>query len=375
MTTDYYEVLGVRRDATPEEIKKAFRRLARELHPDVNPDPKTQERFKEINAAYEVLSDPQKRQMYDLGGDPLGGAGAAAGGFGGGFGFSDIMDAFFGQASQRGPRSRTRRGQDAMIRIEVQLEEAAFGTTREIQVDTAITCTTCSGEGAAPGTTAQTCDMCRGRGEVSQVTRSFLGQVMTSRPCPQCQGFGTVVPNPCPECAGDGRVRARRTLTVKIPAGVDAGTRIQLAGEGEVGPGGGPAGDLYVEIAEVPHPTFQRRGDDLHCTVTIPMTAAALGTKVPLETLDGTTEIDIRPGTQSGQSIPLHGRGVTHLRGGGRGDLIVHVEVQTPSKLDPEQEELLRRLAKLRGEERPQGQFSPGQQGLFSRLKDAFNGR
>jgi molecular chaperone DnaJ len=375
LTTDYYEVLGVRRDATPEEIKKAFRRLARELHPDVNPDPKTQERFKEINAAYEVLSDPQKRQMYDLGGDPLGGAGAAAGGFGGGFGFSDIMDAFFGQASQRGPRSRTRRGQDAMIRIEVQLEEAAFGTTREIQVDTAITCTTCNGEGAAPGTTAQTCDMCRGRGEVSQVTRSFLGQVMTSRPCPQCQGFGTVVPNPCPECAGDGRVRARRTLTVKIPAGVDAGTRIQLAGEGEVGPGGGPAGDLYVEIAEVPHPTFQRRGDDLHCTVTIPMTAAALGTKVPLETLDGTTEIDIRPGTQSGQSIPLHGRGVTHLRGGGRGDLIVHVEVQTPSKLDPEQEELLRRLAKLRGEERPQGQFSPGQQGLFSRLKDAFNGR
>ncbi|GAA4979452.1 molecular chaperone DnaJ [Uniformispora flossi] len=375
MTTDYYEVLGVRRDATPEEIKKAFRRLARELHPDVNPDPKTQERFKEINAAYEVLSDPQKRQMYDLGGDPLGGAGAAAGGFGAGFGFSDIMDAFFGQASQRGPRSRTRRGQDAMIRIEVQLEEAAFGTTREIQVDTAITCTTCNGEGAAPGTTAQTCDMCRGRGEVSQVTRSFLGQVMTSRPCPQCQGFGTVVPNPCPECAGDGRVRARRTLTVKIPAGVDAGTRIQLAGEGEVGPGGGPAGDLYVEIAEVPHPTFQRRGDDLHCTVTIPMTAAALGTKVPLETLDGMTEIDIRPGTQSGQSIPLHGRGVTHLRGGGRGDLIVHVEVQTPSKLDPEQEELLRRLAKLRGEERPQGQFSPGQQGLFSRLKDAFNGR
>ncbi|MFI6979368.1 molecular chaperone DnaJ [Embleya sp. NPDC050154] len=376
MATDYYEVLGVRRDATPEEIKKAFRRLARELHPDVNPDPKTQDRFKEINNAYEVLSDPQKRQMYDLGGDPLSSGGGAGGGFGqAGFGFSDIMDAFFGQASQRGPRSRTRRGQDAMIRIEITLEEAAFGTTREIQVDTAVTCNTCNGEGAAPGTTAQTCDMCRGRGEVSQVTKSFLGQVMTSRPCPQCQGFGTVVPHPCPECAGDGRIRARRTLTVKIPAGVDSGTRIQLAGEGEVGPGGGPAGDLYVEIVEVPHTTFQRRGDDLHCTVTIPMTAASLGTKVPLQTLDGTEEIDIRPGTQSGQSIPLHGRGITHLRGGGRGDLIVHVEVQTPSKLDPEQEELLRRLAKLRGEERPSGQFTPGQQGLFSRLKDAFNGR
>ncbi len=284
MATDYYAVLGVRRDAGPDEIKKAFRRLARELHPDVNPDPKTQERFKEINAAYEVLSDPQKKQVYDLGGDPLSGAGGAGGpgGFGAGFGnFSDIMDAFFGQSSQRGPRSRTRRGQDAMIRLEIELNEAAFGTTKDIQVDTAVTCGTCNGEGAAPGTSAQTCDMCRGRGEVSQVTRSFLGQVMTSRPCPQCQGFGTVVPTPCPECAGDGRVRSRRTLTVKIPAGVDNGTRIQLAGEGEVGPGGGPAGDLYVEIREVPHPVFQRRGDDLHCTVTLPMTAAVARHQVP----------------------------------------------------------------------------------------------
>ncbi|WP_431312879.1 molecular chaperone DnaJ [Streptomyces wadayamensis] len=368
----------MRRDASQDEIKKAFRRLARELHPDVNPDPKTQERFKEINAAYEVLSDPQKKQVYDLGGDPLSqNGGGGAGGFGqGGFGnFSDIMDAFFGTASQRGPRSRTRRGQDAMIRLDIELDEAAFGTTKDIQVDTAVVCNTCNGEGAAPGTSAQTCDMCRGRGEVSQVTRSFLGQVMTSRPCPQCQGFGTVVPTPCPECAGDGRVRSRRTLTVKIPAGVDNGTRIQLAGEGEVGPGGGPAGDLYVEIHELPHSVFQRRGDDLHCTVTIPMTAAALGTKVPLETLDGMEEIDIRPGTQSGQSVPLHGRGITHLRGGGRGDLIVHVEVTTPGKLDAEQEHLLRELAKLRGEERPTGQFQPGQQGLFSRLKDAFNGR
>lgn len=298
--------------------------------------------------------------------------GFGAGGFGN---FSDIMDAFFGTSQQRGPRSRTRRGQDAMIRLEIDLNEAAFGTTKDIQVDTAVVCTTCSGEGAAPGTSAQTCDMCRGRGEVSQVTRSFLGQVMTSRPCPQCQGFGTVVPTPCPECAGDGRIRSRRTLTVKIPAGVDNGTRIQLSGEGEVGPGGGPAGDLYVEIHELPHAVFQRRGDDLHCTVTIPMTAAALGTQCPLETLDGVEDIDVRPGTQSGQSIPLHGRGITHLRGGGRGDLIVHVEVMTPSKLDPEQERLLRELAKLRGEERPTGQFQPGQQGLFSRLKDAFNGR
>ncbi|RUQ37095.1 DnaJ C-terminal domain-containing protein, partial [Micrococcus sp. HSID17227] len=180
---------------------------------------------------------------------------------------------------------------------------------------------------------------------------------------------------PCPECAGHGRVRSRRTLTGKIPAGVDNGTRIQLAGEGEVGPGGGPAGDLYVEIHELPHARFQRRGDDLHCTVTIPMTAAALGTKVPLETLDGLEEVDIRTGTQSGQSVPLHGRGITHLRVGGRGDLIVHVDVMTRTKVDTEPERRLRELATRRGEARPTGQSEPGQKGLFSRLKDAFNGR
>ncbi len=371
MATDYYAILGVRRDATQEEIKKAYRRLARELHPDVNPDEKTQERFKEVTKAYEVLSDPQKRQMYDLGADPASPSGAGGGGFAG-FGFSDIMDAFFGGMTSRGPRSRVRRGQDALIRVEVDLAEAAFGTTREIRVDTAVVCPTCQGEGTAPGTRVTTCDMCRGRGEVSQVTRSFLGQVMTSRPCPQCHGFGTMIPHPCPECAGDGRVRARRTLNVKIPAGVDNGTRIQLAGEGEVGPGGGPAGDLYIEIVERQHPVFQRRGDDLHCTVKLPMTAAALGTTIPLKTLDGDEQIAIRPGTQSSQTITLPGRGVPHLRGAGRGDLIVHVEVETPTRLDREQEELLRKLAKLRGEEQATGQFSPGHGGLFSRLRDAF---
>jgi len=374
---DYYATLGVRRDASQEEIKKAYRRLARALHPDVNPDPETQERFKEVTQAYEVLSDTSKRQMYDLGGDPFSsGAGAGAGGFGAGFPFSDIMDAFFGSSgTSRGPRSRARRGRNATIRVELDLAESGFGTTRELVVDTAVLCEVCQGSGAAAGTHPDTCDMCHGRGEVSQVTRSFLGQVMTSRPCPQCGGFGSVIRHPCMECSGEGRVRTRRTIKVRIPAGVEDGTHIQLAGEGEVGPGGGPAGDLFLEIVERPHQIFERRGDDLHCTVQIPMTAAALGTSLTVETLDGAEDIDVRPGTQAGQVIPLYGRGVQRLNETGRGDLLIHVTVETPTKLDPQQEELLKELSKLRGEERPPGKFTPGQQGFFSRLRDAFNGR
>jgi molecular chaperone DnaJ len=242
-------------------------------------------------------------------------------------------------------------------------------------VDTAVVCPTCSGEGSAPGSHPTTCDVCNGRGEVSQVTRSFLGQVMTSRPCPGCGGFGTVIRRPCPECDGDGRVRTRRTVKVRIPAGVEDGTHIQLAGEGEVGPGGGPPGDLFLEIVQRPHAIFERRADDLHCTLTIPMTAAALGATLPIQTLDGPANIDIRPGTQSGQTIPLYSQGATHLHGPGRGDLVIHVTVETPTKLEPEQEELMRQLARIRGEESPPGRFAPGEQGFFSRLRDAFNGR
>jgi molecular chaperone DnaJ len=377
VANDYYAVLGVRRDADADEIKKAYRRLARELHPDVNPDPALQERFKEVAQAYEVLSDPEKRQMYDLGADPFARAGTGPGGFGAaGFPFSDLMDAFFGGGTaQRGPRTRARRGRNATIRVDMDLSECAFGTTRDLVVDTAVVCPTCSGEGTAPGTHPVTCDVCNGHGEISQVTRSFLGQMMTSRPCPACGGFGTVIRKPCPECDADGRVRTRRTLKVRIPAGVEDGTHIQLAGEGEVGPGGGPPGDLFLEIVQRPHPIFERQGDDLHCTVTIPMVAAALGASLQVETLDGPADVDIRPGTQSGQAIPLYGQGTARLNATGRGDLIVHVTVETPTKLEPEQEELLRQLAKLRGEEAPPGKFAPGQQGFFSRLRDAFNGR
>jgi len=375
VSTDYYALLGVSRDASPEEIKKAYRRLARELHPDVNPDPEHQEKFKAVTAAYEVLSDPEKRQMYDLGGDPLS-ASRGGGGFGaGGFDFGDIMDAFFGGGAQRGPRMRARRGQDALIRIQIDLSDAVFGSTRELTVDTAVACGACTASGMAPGSAPETCVMCRGRGEIQQVQRSFLGQVMTARPCPQCQGFGTTIPHPCPECSGDGRVRTRRTLTVEIPPGVDTGTRIQLSGEGECGPNGGPAGDLFVEIVVRPHELFERRGDELHCLVTVPMTAAALGTSMTLETLDGPLDIDIAAGTQAGQTVTMRGHGAARLRTSGRGDLHVHLSVQTPTELTSEQQELLRQLAALREETTVQvGQGVQGQAGgLFSRLKDAFS--
>ncbi len=346
MAKDYYATLGVRREATPEEIKRAYRRLARQLHPDVNPDKVTQERFKEITTAYEVLSDPAKRQMHDLGGDPLSAAGGAASGFGTGFGgLGDIMDAFFGGGASRGPRSRVRTGADALLQVSVDLAEAAMGVTRELTVETAVLCPTCEGAGTAAGTHPDTCIACQGRGEVNQVTRSFLGQVMTSRPCPQCAGIGSVIRHPCGECGGDGRVRTRRTITVNIPPGVEHGMRLRLSGEGEVGPGGGPAGDLYVEIEELRHPVFEREGADLHCTVTLPMTAASLGTTVKLDALDGALDIAVRAGTQAGSVITLRGRGMPRLRGSGRGDLYVHVDVETPTQLDAEQERLLRELA------------------------------
>ncbi len=378
MATDYYALLGVRPDASPEEIKRAYRKKARDLHPDVNPEPDAQEKFREVAAAYEVLRDPEKRRIVDLGGDPLAPAGGGGGGdpFAGGFaGFSDIMDAFFGGAgAARGPRGRQRPGADALIRLDLDLNDTAFGTTKELTVDTAVLCESCSGGGTAPGTSPQVCDTCDGRGEVQSVQRSFLGQVMTARICPTCGGAGEVIRTPCPECAGDGRVRARRTVAVKIPAGVEDGMRIRLSGQGEVGAGGGPAGDLYVEVHERPHDVFSREGDDLHCRVTLPMTAAALGTSVTLTTLDGEEEIEIKAGTQSGSRRTLRAHGVPHLRGVGRGDLVVHIEVQTPTRLDPEQERLLRELAKLRDEERPVSNRAGGN-GLFSKMRDAFNGR
>jgi len=373
---DYYADLGVSRDASLEEIKRAYRRKARKLHPDVNPGPEAEAEFKRVSQAYDVLSDPTKKRSFDAGADPYAGA---TDGFGAGFSFSDIMDAFFGGAAAgatRGPRSRRQRGQDALLRLDIDLSTAVFGGDEEVTVDTAAVCDTCHGEGAQPGTGTRTCDACGGAGEVQQVQRSFLGQVLTSRPCSSCQGYGSIIVSPCFECSGQGRVRTRRNLTLKVPAGVDTGTRIQLAGEGEVGPGGGPHGDLYVEILVRPHETFQRRGDDLHCVLELPMTAAALGTTIPVDTLDGVESIEVRPGAQSGEVHTLRGRGVTHLRGSGRGDLIAQLKITTPTRLTGAQEDLLRQLAAMRGEEKPTGNLSHVENaGLFGKLRDAFRGK
>jgi molecular chaperone DnaJ len=373
---DYYALLGVAPDATAEEIKRAYRKLARELHPDVNPDQAAQDRFKEVTAAYEVLSDTEKRRIVDLGGDPLAPSGGGGQGspFTGFSGFGDIFETFFGGSGGggRGPRSRVRQGADALLRLDLTLNEMAFGVNKEIAVETAVTCQTCQGDGCAPGTRPRTCATCSGRGEVQSMQRSLLGPVMTSRPCPTCGGTGQQIPSPCPNCSGEGRVRARRTINVDVPGGIEDGMRIRMSGQGEVGPGGGPAGDLYIEVTEHPHETFTREGSDLHCTVAVPMTAAALGTELHLTTLDSEEKVEIRAGTQSGSVLTLRGRGVPRLRSTTRGDLHVHVEVRTPTRIDDAQAKLLRELADLRDED---VHVSGNRGGLFAKVRDAFNPR
>lgn len=383
MARDYYGLLGVSKGASDSEIKKAYRRLARELHPDVNPDEGAQQRFAEISTAYEVLSDPEKRRIVDLGGDPMesGGGGGGAGGFAGFGGLGDVFEAFFGGgASSRGPIGRVRPGSDSLLRLRLNLEECATGVTKQVTVDTAVLCDLCQGKGTHGNSQPARCDTCHGQGEVQTVQRSLLGNVMTSRPCPVCGGVGEVIPDPCHRCGGDGRVRARRDVSVKIPAGVGEGMRVRLAAQGEVGPGGGPAGDLYVEVHEQAHELFLRDGDDLHCTVSVPMVDAALGTTVTVEAiLDGPTEITIAPSTQPGSITTLRGHGMPHLRSGVRGNLHAHIDVVVPSRLDNRDLELLRKFKEQRPrdvtEVRSTQAVAGGGGGLFSRLRETFSGR
>lgn len=358
------------REATPDEIKKAYRRLARQLHPDVNPGEDAAERFKLVTHAYDVLSDPEQRQRYDMGGDgsPLGG-----GGFGG---FGDVFEAFFGAAAggARGgrPRSRRERGQDALVRVDLDLADVVFGAHRELEVDTAVVCENCQGSCTQPGTHPATCDICRGAGHVQRTVRSLLGNVVTSQPCTACQGYGTTLPYPCTSCGGQGRVRARRTVSVDIPAGVETGLRLQLPGSGEVGPAGGPNGDLYLEITVASHEVFSREGDDLLATLEVSMSDAILGTTATIESLDGPVDLEIRSGVQSGDVLTIKGRGITPLRGSHRGDLRVGVQVVTPTRIDGKERALIEEFAQRTKAPRPR--LAHFQQGLFSKLRDRFRG-
>ncbi|MBS1905435.1 MAG: molecular chaperone DnaJ [Actinobacteria bacterium] len=367
--TDHYEVLGVSRDASEDEIKKAYRRLARQLHPDVNPSEEAAERFKLVTHAYDVLSDADSRRRYDMGGDQNGN-----GGFGGFGGFGDIFETFFGGGGARSarPRSRRERGQDALVRVTLDLGDVVFGVHRDIEVDTAVLCETCQGSCCQEGTSPVTCDICGGSGHVQQQVRSLLGNVITTAPCGSCEGYGTTIPFPCQTCNGQGRVRSRRTVGLDIPAGVETGLRLQLPGSGEVGRAGGPHGDLYVEVTVTPHPRFSREGDDLLATLEVAMSDAILGTTTSIESLDGPVELEIRQGLQSGDVLTIKGRGVTPLRGTQRGDLRVGVQVLTPTKLDHKQRQLIEDFATRT--KAPAPRLAEFHQGLFSKLRDRFRG-
>jgi molecular chaperone DnaJ len=342
---DYYAILGVVRTASDAEIKRAYRRLAQQWHPDVNKDPAADERFKAINEAYRVLSDPTRRQTYDM----FGRAGLGTepeGGFGAGFaGFGDIFDAFFGGAAGA-RRGRPPGGADLRYDLRITFEEAVRGAEKEIEFAVLVRCETCAGSGAKPGTSPITCPQCNGRGEVRTTRQTMLGQMVNVTACPRCRGEGRIVETPCETCHGDGRVEQRRTLRVTIPPGIDEGHQIRLSNEGEAGPRGGPSGSLYVAVHVSPHPTLRREGTELVYEARVSIAQAALGTRITVPTVDGDQEVEIKPGTQPGTEIRLRGKGVPHLRrSGSRGDLHVFVQVAVPTRLSKRQRELLEDLA------------------------------
>lgn len=372
----HYDTLGVSRDASDEEIKKAYKKLARKYHPDINPGEDAAETFKKVSHAYEVLSDRERRSNYDRFGDENGNA---QGGFGGGFDFGDIFGSFFGGGAQRGPASRTQPGQDALIGLQLTLQEAVFGTTKTLDVRTAVVCSTCHGTCCEPGTEPVTCDICHGHGQIPQEVMTPLGRMQSISPCGTCRGFGTVIKHPCVTCQGQGRVQDRVSISIKVPGGIRSGNRIQLRGKGEAGVAGGQPGDLYVEVKVKPDAQFERDGDDLLTHIRVPMTSAALGRTMPIETFDGTQTVQIEPGTQHGTVKTLKGLGAKKLRQGAetadRGDLKVMINVEVPTKLKPAEKELLEKLAAMRGEENPEPAVqATGTSGVFSRLRDHFKG-
>ncbi len=385
MKRDYYEVLGVQRDADLPQIKKAYRKLAREHHPDVNQcDPECEEKFKEATEAYEVLCDADKRRLYDAyGHEGLRGRGAGgAGGFG--FddfpGFSDLFESLFGTFGGGafgggGPFGTTRpagpaRGDDLAVEVRLTLEEAAFGVEKEIVFSAQATCPNCEGEGTTDPSSVETCDQCGGLGRVRTVRRTMLGQFVQAGPCPRCSGLGQVINSPCKECRGEGRVVAERKVTVQIPAGVDEGQQIRASGRGGAGERSARPGDLYVRVRVEPHELFQRRGDDILYEVELTMFQAALGATLTIPTLDGESEVEFEPGIQPGETRMLKGRGVPHLNGHGRGDQEILVTVLVPHDLDEQHRQLLRDLDDTLTAEH----YATKPEGVLHRLRNLFNG-
>jgi molecular chaperone DnaJ len=364
---DYYSVLGVSRDASPEEIKKAYRQLARKFHPDVSSEADAEERFKEINGAYEVLSDPEKRQMYDR----FGTVSPTGNGFGD---YRDPFDIFaevfgnlggfgFGQGRQSAPR-----GRDLRVSLDITFEEAAFGVEKTIEVQRAEACDTCHGTGAEPGTRPERCADCNGAGKVRRTQQTFLGAFVNITPCPTCNGSGTIIRTPCHSCHGSGRVRKARRIPVRVPAGVDDGISVRLAGGGEPGEHNAPPGDLYVGLRVQPHPYFKRRDNDVIVELKVNVAQATLGAMVPVPTLDGTQEITLQPGTQPNSVIRLRGLGIPHLRGNGRGDQLIVVQVAIPTKINESQRHLFENLAESLGT----AVVVEEKQGIVDRIKDAL---
>lgn len=360
--SDYYEILGVQRDASEEEIKKAYRRLARQYHPDANPDdPTAEQKFKELAEAYSVLSDPARRRDYDLFG--------TARVPGAGFDPFDIFRSFFGQdplGTFGGRRAGPQRGSDLILQMNVALEDVIRGGAKSVTIRNLQTCERCSGTGCEPGTHPSRCNRCGGTGAIRNVQRSIIGNIMTSFTCPQCHGTGEQISEPCTECNAEGRLERLDEVSFDMPPGIEDGAQIRIAGKGEAGSRGGSTGDLFVQIGVEAHPRFQRRGDDLVVSAVIPVTQAALGATLTLETLDGPEELRIPAGTQAGDVLKLRNHGVPHLRRAGRGDLLVQISVEIPKDLSAEQEELLRRFAAERGEK--VGESA----GLLRKIRDAF---